>query len=202
MAKEISFEDFGTQEAKLVEKTGETFSEIYNKYYPKLVYFTGKICNDPQTAEDISTDAFMQALQKIDMYDNNYQFSTWLFTIAKNITLQDLKNKKTVSMDVEYDTDGTSMKDFIEDDTEEVKDYQIHDIYEVKAKIMKDRIKNLKEPYKTVITMRELDKMAYKDISEQLGRNLSTIKSQIKNGRSILIKQTQKDFEKIDNMYL
>jgi len=67
--------------------------------------------------------------------------------------------------------------------------------------VMVDQINNLKEPYKTVIEMREIKKMSYDEISKKLGKNLSTIKSQIRNGRSILIKDTKDKFKKIDEVY-
>jgi DNA-directed RNA polymerase specialized sigma24 family protein len=44
--------------------------------------------------------------------------------------------------------------------------------------------------------------MSYKDISDELNLNLSTVKSQIRNGRAILIKETQSEFDEIDEMYL
>ena len=47
---------FSEQEKVFRERTGKDFSSLYTKYYPKLVYFTAKITNDPQKAEDISTD--------------------------------------------------------------------------------------------------------------------------------------------------
>ena len=72
----------------------------------------------------------------------------------------------------------------------------------MKAKLMMDSIYGLKEPYKTVIEMREVKKMAYKDIAETLGKNLSTIKSQIRNGRAILVKETEEKFALIDEQYL
>jgi DNA-directed RNA polymerase specialized sigma24 family protein len=50
--------------------------------------------------------------------------------------------------------------------------------------------------------MREIQKMAYKDIADKLGRNLSTIKSQIRNGRAILISESERQFEVLDDMYL
>ena len=144
----------------------------------------------------------MIALDKIDRYEKDKaQFSTWLFTIAKNLSLQELKNdKKSISLDVEYDNEGTTMKDFITKDDEDSE--LLHNIVERKAKIMKKYMEELKEPYKTVIEMREVKKMAYKDIADQLGKNLSTIKSQIRNGRHILISQTQREFDEIDEMYL
>lgn len=192
---------FSDQEKIFVERTGKDFSTLYKKYYPKLIYYTSKMCNDPQKAEDISTDSFLTAFEKIDKYDvEKAQFSTWLFTIAKNLALQSIKNdKKSISLDVEYDDEGTTMKDFI---TQEESDVVLHDVQDKKAEIMKKHIDCLKEPYKSVIEMREIKRMSYKDISDTLGKNLSTIKSQIRNGRAILVKETESEFKQIDEMYL
>ena len=192
---------FSDQEKIFVERTGKDFSTLYKKYYPKLIYYTSKMCNDPQTAEDISTDSFLTAFEKIDKYDvEKAQFSTWLFTIAKNLALQSIKNdKRSISLDVEYDDEGTTMKDFI---TQEESDVVLHDVQDKKAEIMKKHIDCLKEPYKSVIEMREIKRMSYKDISDTLGKNLSTIKSQIRNGRAILVKETENEFKYIDEMFL
>ena len=193
---------FSEQEQLFKERTGKDFSTLYTKYYPKLIYFTSRICNDTQKAEDISTDSFMIALEKIHKYEKEKsQFSTWLFTIAKNLTLQDLKNsKRSISLDVEYDDEGTTMKDFIQ--MEEENETHLYDVFDKKADVLKKHIDELKEPYKTVIEMREVKKIAYKDIADQLGKNLSTIKSQIRNGRLILISQSKKEFDDIDEMYM
>ena len=198
---ESKMKSFAEQEKLFREKTGKEFTQLYSKYYPKLIYFTSRICNDQQKAEDLSTDSFMIALDKIEKYDKEKsQFSTWLFTIAKNLTLQDMKvEKRSISLDIEFDEEGTTMKDFIQ---EEESDLQIQDISSRKAEIMKKHMDTLKEPYKTVIEMREIQKMAYKDIADQLGKNLSTIKSQIRNGRHILITQSKKEFDDIDEMYM
>jgi RNA polymerase sigma-70 factor (ECF subfamily) len=198
---ESKIKSFSEQEELFRERTGKEFTQLYSKYYPKLIYFTNRICNDPQRAEDLSTDSFMIALDKIEKYDREKsQFSTWLFTIAKNLTLQDIKNgKKTISLDIEFDGEGTTMKDFI---TDEESDLHVQNVSDRKAEIMKTHIQSLKEPYKTVIEMREIKKMAYKDIADQLGKNLSTIKSQIRNGRHILISQSKKEFDDIDEMYM
>ena len=192
---------FSEQEKIFVERTGKDFSTLYKKYYPKLIYYTSKMCNDPQTAEDISTDSFLTAFEKIDKYDvEKAQFSTWLFTIAKNLALQSIKNdKKSVSLDVEYDDEGTTMKDFIPQDFQN--EIEVFESNDLKAEIMTKHISQLKEPYRSVIEMREIKKMSYKDISDVLCKNLSTIKSQIRNGRAILINETKGEFKEIDEMY-
>ena len=133
---ESKMKSFAEQEKLFREKTGKEFTQLYSKYYPKLIYFTSRICNDQQKAEDLSTDSFMIALDKIEKYDKEKsQFSTWLFTIAKNLTLQDMKvEKRSISLDIEFDNEGTTMKDFIQ---EEESDLHVQDVSARKAEIMK-----------------------------------------------------------------
>ena len=70
--------------------------------------------------------------------------------------LQDIKNsKKTMSLDVEIDEEGTTMKDFIQE--EESEEY-LHELTGKKAEIMRRQIATLKEPYRKVIEMREIKK--------------------------------------------
>lgn len=201
MLNSTAIKSFSEHEKLFKERTGNDFTHFYKKYYPKLIYYTSKMCNDQQKAEDVTTESFMTAFEKIDKYEKDKsQFSTWLFTIARNIMLQEIKNqKKTVSIDVEVDEEGTTLKDFIQE--EDPKEY-IVDLSTKKAEIMKRHISKLKDPYKKVIEMREIKKMAYKDIADELGKNLSTIKSQIRNGRALLINQTKKEFDMLDDMYL
>jgi RNA polymerase sigma-70 factor (ECF subfamily) len=192
---------FSDHEVLFKEQTGNDFTYFYKKYYPKLIYYTSKICGDEQKAEDVTTQAFMDAFDKIESYKREKsQFSTWLFTIARNIALQDLKStRKTMSLDVELDEEGTTMKDFIQEEEDLT---HIPDVIEMKANIMKKHISELKEPYKQVIEMREIQKMAYKDIADLLQENLSTIKSRIRNGRAILINNSKKEFDLLDEMYM
>jgi len=194
---ELSTAPFSEQEKIVKERTGKDLATLYQKYYPKLIYITSRICNDVQKAEDISTDSFMIALEKIEMYQKEKsQFSTWLFTIAKNLSLQDKKlENRNISLDIEFDDEGTTLKDFIQ---ETESNEAVYDVFSQKADVMKKHISELKEPYKTVIIMREIERMQYKDIADKLGKNLSTIKSQIRNGRQILMDQSKKEFEKLD----
>lgn len=192
---------FSEHESIFKERTGNDFSFYYKKYYPKLIYFTSKMCNDQQKAEDVTAESFMTAFEKIDKYEKDKsQFSTWLFTIARNIMLQDIKTtKKTISIDIELDEEGTTYKDFLPED---LGDNHLSDLTDKKAEIMRNCIYQLKEPYRRVIEMREIKKMAYKDIASELDKNLSTIKSQIRNGRALLIDSTRKQFKDLDEMYL
>ena len=140
----------------------------------------------------------MTAFEKIDKDEREKtQFSTWLFTIARNLMLQEMKNsKKHISIDMELDEEGTTIKDFIPEEINN--DEKKYDMAVKKAEIMKSRIKKLKGPYREVMEMREIKKMSYKEIADDLGLNLSTLKSRIRNSRRMLIVETNEEFQLLD----
>lgn len=190
------------QEVLFKERTGEDFSFFYEKFNPRLVYYVNNITKDEHLAEDVATEAFIKAFEKIEQYEKSKaQFSTWLFTIARHLALQELKNsRKTMSIDSELDDEGTTMKDFIQE--EDNNDEFLFVLNNKKTEILKREIEKLKQPYKNVIEMREIQKMQYKDIADALGRNLSTVKSQIRNARALLIKASKKEFDLLEEMFL
>jgi len=206
MKELIGIENFNEQEKLFLEKVGKSFSFYYKNYWASLLYFIIKLdVKDMQAAEDFTCRAFMQSLKKIEDYNREKaQFRTWLYTIARNIVFQDKKDQNKVrvtSIDAEIDSEGsTSLKDFIADTSENTVGRRF--VSDKKAEIMLNTIKELKEPYRTVIHMREIDNIKYKDIAAILGKNESTIKSQIKNGRAILIKKTKKEFDNLEELYL
>lgn len=189
------------QESLFKERTGENFSFFYEKFNPRLVYYINNITKDEHLAQDVATEAFIKAFEKIEQYEKGKaQFSTWLFTIGRHLALQELKNsRKTMSIDTELDEEGTTMKDFIQE-TEDQDEF-LYTLNNKKAEILKKYIGELKQPYKNVIEMREIKKMQYKDIADALGRNLSTVKSQIRNARALLVKASEKEFKLLEEMY-
>ena len=204
------------QEKKFEEKTGQEFPKFFKKYLPKLIYYTSNIIRDNDEAQDISIDSFKKALEEIDSYDpEKAQFSTWLFVIARNLVYQRIKEKKKfVSMDQNIDEDGATIKDFINDPSpDDEKEKELINLFDQKATIMKRCISELKQPYKNVIEMRELKHMTYKEIATKLRpptpnnpnrpeEFLSTLKSQIRNGRIILKKMVKKEFDQLDKMFI
>jgi len=190
------------QESLFKERTGESFAFFYEKFYPRLVYNINGITQDEVLAEDVATEAFIKAFEKIDQYEKGKaQFSTWLFTIARHLALQELKqSRKVSSIDSEVDEEGTTMKDFLQE--EDNNDEFLFTLNNKKAALIKKYIGELKQPYRMVIEMREIKKMQYKDIADELGRNLSTVKSQIRQGRNLLIKASEKEFKLLDEQGL
>ena len=184
--------------------TGLNFEEFYRIYKPKLTWHSARWTKDLEVAEDYADEAFIQALHKIDTYSRGKgaQVHTWLFTIGDNLVKKDFREKQrlpVISMDKEY-VDHSTLSTFIPYD-DGSKDFEINQALTRKADLVKKTIYELpkkQEKYKKVLVMRELKHMSYADIALELKLNLSTVKSQIKKGREILIKKVEKRFKFID----
>jgi RNA polymerase sigma-70 factor (ECF subfamily) len=184
-------------------KTGINFQRFYANHFNKLTWFLSKYTNDIEKAQDFANEAFIQGLDKINTYDpNKSKIHTWIYRIGENLVRKNYKDEQklsTISFDKSTKDDLNLLNVFYDksDNSEELK----NELYIKKAEILKDTIYNLPEKYekyRTVLIMREIEEMQYKDISEQLNINLSTIKSQISKGRKIVIKRVEKIFEKLD----
>jgi RNA polymerase sigma-70 factor (ECF subfamily) len=168
------------------QKTGEDFSSFYEEYNPKLIYFINSICKNNQMAQDIATDSYMDAFDNILSYNKEKaKFSTWLFTIARNNTINEIKVLKKTLHEETFD---------IIEEKEEVDPF-----IDEKASIVIEQINNLNEPYRDVMKMILLDRKSYKDISIKYNKNINTIKSWIRKGRSLIKDLSEKEFNKLKN---
>lgn len=194
-------------EQQFEERTGINFENFYKNYKPKLMWYISRYTKDPEIAEDHVEDAFIQALLNISTYkrpdEGGAQVNTWIYKIAENIVKKAHKDSErlpTNSLDKEM-AENFNLSNLIPyDDGKRHNDE--YNIFQKKATIIKDTIYNLSEKdskYKKVLIMREIEGMAYKEISDELQINLSTIKSQIKKGRTIIRKKVLKKFQEIDH---
>jgi len=194
-------------ERQFEERTNTNFQIFYKNYKPRLMWYISRYTKDPEIAEDHVEDAFIQALLNISTYkrpdEGGAQVNTWIYKIAENIVKKAHKDSErlpTNSLDKEM-AENFNLSNIIpyDDGKRHIDEYNI---FVKKANFIKETIYNLPEKdskYKKVLIMREIEGMAYKEISEELNINLSTIKSQIKKGRNIIKKRVQKKFQEIDH---
>ena len=186
--------------------TGLNFQKFYKNYKPKLKFYLSKYTQDLDIAEDHAEDAFIQALLNIETYkkpeNGGAQVNTWIYKIAENIVKKAHKDDSRIptnSLDKEFEDNGTLSNLIPYNDG--IKEFEENKVTIKKAEIVKNVIYNLSEKdrkYKRVLILREIEGMAYKEISEELNINLSTIKSQIKKGRLIVKKKVIKKFQDLD----
>jgi len=183
------------------EKTGINFQKFYKEFKSRLSWYLARYTKSFEIAEDWADEAFIQALLKIDTYDTNKgaQIHTWLYTIAENLVKNDYKIQQrlpSLSLDKEITENFKLINCISYNDGE--REAQGNVELETKVQIIKSTIHGLPDKYRKVLVMRELENMSYSSISDDLGINLSTIKSQIKKGRKLVRQKVQSKFKNIE----
>lgn len=164
----------------------DAFKLLMNKYQKPLYYHIVKMVKNNEQVEDIIQESFVKAFSNLNSYNTHYAFSTWLYRITTNHTIDYLRKKKLQT---------TSINEPIRAKDGEMQ-FQIVGSAETDRKIIRkerkiiitEAIQNLPEKYREVIEMRHLEEMSYQEISEQLDLPLGTVKAHIFRAREMLYK--------------
>jgi RNA polymerase sigma-70 factor, ECF subfamily len=180
-----------------LEKTGLDFNTFYKKYRPKLIWYLMKMSNDMIEAEEVADEGITKAIDEIEKYEQDKsQFSTWLFTITKRLMIQRIKIKRKFESIETEQQEGMALGDFLVADNRNTT--LLDDRLSQQIEIIKRRIPELPKKYAIVLQMREIDGLSYQEITDILGINLNTTKSQIKQGRAALRRKIKDDFDKLE----
>jgi RNA polymerase sigma-70 factor (ECF subfamily) len=150
------------------------YNELVRRYKKKLFnYLSRGLINDRDVAEDIVQRTLIKVYECKNIYKPDYQFSTWVYTICRNLALNEIRDDRTVSIDSVFT--GEEPGDDCENQVETI---EINEISGLMLNIMN----NLDSKYREVIVLRYLNEMPYEDIAEVTGKNVSTLKSLCKRG--------------------
>ncbi len=173
--------------ARAIKGDQDAFSQLLNKYQKPLYYHIIKMVKDHEQIEDLIQEAFVKAFDNLKSYDTNYAFSTWLYRITTNHTIDYLRKKKLQTMSIHdpVKTRDGEVTFQIEDEGSET-DRKI--IRKQRQNIIHEAIKNLPEKYRVVIEMRHLEELSYEEIATELDLPLGTVKAHIFRAREMLYK--------------
>lgn len=209
-----------THEEKFKEITGYDFNTYYAKFYPKLVWNIQSIKITEMDCEEIANEAFMESLLKIHQYNPVYQYSTWLFTIAKRLAYQYKKNNsKAILVDLSaentdedsnYDPIHSYLKHKMDTTVDTLQDtIEYNDKMSVKYKETMKEISKLDAKYRTIIELSDIQGKSYNEICDILGdelgktpeQRLQTVKNRLHHGRLRLEKNLREKFAIINDRY-
>lgn len=163
------------------------YAKLVDKYERSIYFHIRKMIKEKELVEDLVQEVFMKAFHNLTSYSNEYAFSTWLYRIATNHTIDYLRKKKlqTLSIDQPYKTRDGDMEMQLPD-TNFATDEPV--IKKERKNMVQDAIHNLPEKYKVVIQMRHMEEKSYQEISEILDLPLGTVKAHIFRARELLYK--------------
>ena len=167
-------------------KNNTTFTILLNRLKPGLLSFAYKYVKDGDLAQEVVAQTSIVIWEKIAQYKPEYNFSTWVYAIAKNEALGQIRTKqKTVSHDALVANRSKVLSDY-----SPIVIMNIESIGPSGEQLIKDlydasiaAIDNLREPYKTVMVEREINQKQLQDIADNLGWNLSTVKTRLRKAR-------------------
>lgn len=164
-----------------------SYKKLVDKYQKALYFHIRKMIKEQELVEDLVQEVFMKAFHNLSTYSNEYAFSTWLYRIATNHTIDYLRKKKlrTLSINDPYKTKDGEVEIQLPDHTYET-DKPV--MKSERKQIVQQAISNLPEKYKAVIEMRHMEEKSYQEIADVLDLPLGTVKAHIFRARELLYK--------------
>jgi len=179
---------FVKKRIKAIQKGDQNaYAEIVELYKEKVYRICYRMLGNRHEAEDAAQEAFIRAYVNIDTYNPAMKFSSWLYRIATNLSIDKLRKKKPdVYLDEEVSgAEGLTMysqlpaADASPEDTVETLELQ---------ETVQKAIQKLPEKYRSVIVLKYIEDLSLQEISEILDLPIGTVKTRIHRGREALRK--------------
>jgi RNA polymerase sigma-70 factor (ECF subfamily) len=184
----VSYRDHSDQElVRLCLKSDERAArELVERFQRPVFSLVYRMVRDRELAEDLTQEVFVRTFNNLRRYDRSYKFSSWLFKIAYNLTVDHLRKKrlKTISIHGSPDAvtperqEATSLS--LESDGE--RPDAVTESKEL-AGYLEEAIGQLRPDYRTAILLRHVEGRAYEDIADIMDVPLGTVKTYIFRAR-------------------
>ena len=179
-----------TTEAELIQQSCagnmDAFEQLILQYERRVYTIAYKYMGNHEDASDMAQEAIIKAYQSIGSFRGDAAFGTWLGKITANQCLDELRKRKkrqTTSLEDTLELEEGSVKKEIESPAATPEE---HAIRQETASYMQMLISELKEEYRAVVILRELEGYSYEEIADILSCSLGTVKSRISRARLYL----------------
>ena len=165
------------------------FDELVRRYQSPMTGYLYRMLNDYETALDLAQETFVRLYQNAHRYRANHHFSTYLYRIATNLAISELRRRKRWNMLPLVSFFATK------DGEEEEKAFDLPDtrplpeawiLREEERQIVARAVASLPEKYRAAIILRDIQGLDYEQIAEILRLPLGTVKSRINRARNFL----------------
>lgn len=163
------------------------FKKLRQKYYEAIFNLIYRMIRDKDEVEDLTQEAFIKAFMSLTSFNDEYAFSTWLYKIATNNSIDYIRRKKlqTFSIDKPIESKESDFSFELPDSTYEPDQEMIQ---RQRKKLLEDAINSLPAKYRQVIHLRHVEEKEYQEIAAILKLPLGTVKAHIFRAREMLNK--------------
>lgn len=170
-----------------LEQNQAAYIVLYTRYNVGVRSHISRYVSQKEDIEDICLESFQKAFSQIGTYNPEYKFSTWLYRIARNTAFDYLSKhdrEKNNLPTTSINEDFAELKDLpatMHNPEEDIINQQEYDKWLT-------NIEKLKDDYKAVAKMNLIDNFGYKEIADELGLPLNTVKTKIRRAKAQLLK--------------
>lgn len=186
-----ALEDFDLIDKAVIDKDQQAFAMLMKRYKKAVYFMILKMIRDADDAEDLTMEAFAKAFRNLHKFKKDYTFSTWLFRIATNNTIDFIRKKKLKTMSLNTtmsDDGGNAVTIDVEDDDNNPQDEYIRTQRIEMVRIFVDK---LPAKYRKLVQLRYFDELSYEEIAQELEKPLGTVKAQLHRSRELLYEIAQ-----------
>ena len=178
--------------AEAIEGSELAFRTLVERYQRPVFSLVLRMVRDHGVAEDVTQEVFVKAWMALSRYDPRRRFASWLFKIASNAAIDQLRRKKLPTTPIETsDADQSSILDRIEDERSESPDTLVKR-RELSA-ALEAAVAALRPEYRLVVLLRFREELPYRDIAEATGMPLGTVKTNLRRARREIEERLRKD---------
>jgi len=187
----LSYSEKTDQELVKLCKRGDerAASEILHRFERPVFSLVFRMVRDRELAEDLSQEAFVRTLNNLRRYDPSYKFSSWLFKIAYNLTIDHLRKRQLDTVSIHGAPDAVSAEaqaaTSITLETYDERPDALLEARELGAEIG-EAIECLRPEYQTAIMLRHVEGRSYEEIAAIMDVPLGTVKTYIHRARGEL----------------
>lgn len=162
-----------------------SFEALMRKYYARIFNFILRMTGSREAAEDLTQETFVRVYQSARNYTPKALYRTWLFTIAKNVSLNELRraSRRNLSLQAEIETPGGTVRpQAVSDDPRPDEKAWT----EEKRAFVKEAIEQLPGNQRTAVILRRYEKFSYEEIAGAMDCSVSAVKSLLSRARQNL----------------
>jgi RNA polymerase sigma-70 factor (ECF subfamily) len=179
------------QEIVVLARAGEeaAYRELIRRYERPLFSLLYRMVRDRELAEDLAQETFIKALNAIESYRPEFKFSSWIFKIANNAAIDQLRRRELDTLSLEGSPNAVT-PEAMEATALQIGDRQESPLDTVEAKELGGQIEaaiaQLRPEYRSCILLRHVEGRAYEEIAQILNLPLGTVKTYIHRARNEL----------------